>query len=514
MLETALLGLLNVTWLSFGASSGKKGHPLVKDFDTFALQARDSIYHKFVDEWSDTSNRLKDFVRGITKKLTQRNKNHPDIVRAVNTFSSSIIEYVQAMQAVRASTARAAPPLHAVDVAVMSCLCSRCVSQALRRVIRRNGGPSSRENAAAIHCAALCLCQGPRCRSNACVRAESCSLRGYVFMLSGPDCCVCSARHPCDNTLPNVHACRYRERTQWVKQQYASDLKRIRAVQEKLFEKARSLQKRTQQAEQAAKQAMAHATANAGPSEPPYCAKKSDHVKRMAVQGGGMIKELSADLARLQAEMEELRSEMAREKGARMAAESAARAANDRAREKEMLLEELRAKYACVFVCVCGGGGCGATSGTTVAAAPGCATGSESERLTRPTPHPWTNVVFASAEVLRSAAAAKHLKAREAELAEAKARTAELQEKWQAAESEVAARLKVINALKSKNRKLDGQYVAWSVTRCLARPCVCLSDRLCRLMLWTCGMLCDVVVVVDQRVWLARCGACVLRGAC
>ena len=50
---------------------------------------------------------------------------------------------------------------------------------------------------------------------------------------------------------------------------------------------------------------------------------------------------------------------------------------------------------------------------------------------------------------------------REAELAAAAAKMAEMEAKLNKAMAEVMTKTSVINALKSKNRKLDAQYVVW-----------------------------------------------------
>ena len=51
------------------------------------------------------------------------------------------------------------------------------------------------------------------------------------------------------------------------------------------------------------------------------------------------------------------------------------------------------------------------------------------------------------------------LAAREAALKAAQELADELKRKWQEAQDDIMNKLKVINVLKSKNRKLDGQYV-------------------------------------------------------
>ena len=135
----------------------------------------------------------------------------------------------------------------------------------------------------------------------------------------------------------------YRERTQWVKAQYAQDLRRIRDVQEKLFRRARELKSQVERQELAASQQLHTGGDDA------FCATRDDHVKRMAKDSSGMVKELAGNVAQLQAELDEMRQKMQRERTARIASETAKREFQDRLAEKEGLLDELRDK--CVVDC-------------------------------------------------------------------------------------------------------------------------------------------------------------------
>ena len=83
-------------------------------------------------------------------------------------------------------------------------------------------------------------------------------------------------------------------------------------------------------------------------------------------------------------------------------------------------------------------------------------------------PHPRTMVVLCCVVLCRwlvhtrrFKGAAEHLAQREAELAAAAAKMAEMEAKLNKAMAEVMTKTSVINALKSKNRKLDAQCVVW-----------------------------------------------------
>ena len=125
----------------------------------------------------------------------------------------------------------------------------------------------------------------------------------------------------------------YRERTQWVKAQYAQDLRRIRDVQEKLFRRARELKSQVERQELAASQQLHTGGDDA------FCATRDDHVKRMAKDSSGMVKELAGNVAQLQGELDEMRQKMQRERTARIASETAKREFQDRLAEKEGLLK-------------------------------------------------------------------------------------------------------------------------------------------------------------------------------
>lgn len=235
---------------------------------------------------------------------------------------------------------------------------------------------------------------------------------------------------------------RYRERTQWIKDQYKQDLRRIRQVQEKLFKQARALQAKVEEA----KGRETPVSDSSGPVayvRAPHCATKEDHVARLADEGSGLIKELSADLSRLQAEMDELRKKMQRERAARQAAEAAAREAKNQLHERDELLAELRKK--CVRMLI--GRLC-----ITLGHVPSPCFVAD--------PLPVTRSLAPAVSDARYKEVEADLAAREAALKAAEEAAEELRRKWQAAQDEIASKLKVINALKFKNRKLDGQCVA------------------------------------------------------
>ena len=59
-----------------------------------ARATRDELMASFANTWNEIATAQKDAVRAVTKRLNNRNKNHPEVCRAINSISADVIEYV------------------------------------------------------------------------------------------------------------------------------------------------------------------------------------------------------------------------------------------------------------------------------------------------------------------------------------------------------------------------------------------------------------------------------------